>query len=139
MIKIEFFEESSDVKPLKYAVIVTRYQNMWVLVKHRERSTWEIPAGRKETDETIDETAKRELFEETGALKYDLRAISLYSVEMEGSVSYGKLFFAEVYKFTELPESEIDRVELFKELPDNLTYPLIQPILLERVKEELEK
>jgi len=136
MIKVEFIQENLDVQ-LKYAVIVTRYREKWVLVKHRERSTWEIPGGRKERFETIDETARRELYEETGAVEFDLRAITLYSVESEGVVTYGKLFFAEVKRFEKLPESEIEKIEFFEKLPENLTYPLIQPILLSRVIEAL--
>ncbi|MCX5773461.1 MAG: NUDIX domain-containing protein [Fusobacteria bacterium] len=137
MVKVNFLPCNSVIKTLKYAVIVTRYYNRWVLVKHKERSSWEIPAGRKEAHETIEETAHRELFEETGAIVYDLKPITIYSVEIEGVVSYGKLFFADVLKFYVLPESEIEKIEFFEEFPENLTYPLIQRTLLEKVKSTL--
>ena len=42
------------------------------------------------------------------------------------------LYYAEIDELGELPASEIEEVRLFAELPANLTYPLIQPMLVER-------
>jgi len=38
-----------------------------VFCKHKDRDTFEFPGGHREKDEKIEETAKRELWEETGA------------------------------------------------------------------------
>lgn len=118
---------------LKYAVIVSRYQGRWIYCKHRERSTWEIPGGRREAGERILETAKRELFEETGALDYALSPICAYSVT-GGSKSYGLLCFADIHTLGPLPDSEIEYIRLFDDAPQALTYPQIQPLLLVRVQ-----
>jgi 8-oxo-dGTP diphosphatase len=63
--KIEFYNIGSvNDKELKFAVISAIYKDKWVYVKQK---AWEIPGGHRESGETIDETAKRELFEETGS------------------------------------------------------------------------
>ncbi|OZV13314.1 hypothetical protein CIW83_05435 [Tissierella sp. P1] len=51
-------------KDMKFAVIISKSDDKWVLCKHGERDTWEIPGGTRETGESIDQTAKRELYEE---------------------------------------------------------------------------
>ena len=139
--KISYYGLGSvDNDKLKYAVIVARHQNEWILVKHKERETWEIPGGKRELHEHISETAKRELFEETGAKSFDIVPICVYSVEQSPEdESFGVLFFADVYEMGQLPKSEIGEVSLFGSLPSPLTYPKIQPFLFTKVREELNK
>lgn len=55
-----------DDKLLKYAVIVARYKAQWLFCRHRLRDTWEIPGGHREPGETVEETARRELFSMIG-------------------------------------------------------------------------
>lgn len=52
------------------AVIAARSKDKWVFCRHKQRDTWEMPGGHREQGETIDEAAKRELWEETGALEF---------------------------------------------------------------------
>lgn len=54
------------------------------------------------------------------------------SVNETGEESHGLLCFAEIEEFSGKLDSEIEKVELMDELPENWTYPLIQPILLEK-------
>lgn len=132
--KVEFPESVKD-ETLKYAVIAAKYKDKWVFVKHRERDTLEIPGGHREHGENIAQTAARELYEETGALKYSLRQLCSYRVN-----DNGMLFYAEIEELGELPPSEIERVELLDEPPAELsewTYPAIQPALWEKVSEIL--
>lgn len=139
--KISYYGLGSiDNDKLKYAVIVARHQNEWILVKHKERETWEIPGGKRELHEHISETAKRELFEETGAKSFDIVPICVYSVEQSSEdESFGVLFFADVYEMGQLPKSEIGEISFFDSLPSPLTYPKIQPFLFTKVREELNK
>ena len=108
----------------------------WVLCKHKERNTYEIPGGHREKGETIFETAKRELAEETGAIDFDIKPICVYSVTGKtrvnetGEESFGMLYFANIYSFEKEIKSEIERIELFDDLPGEWTYPLIQPLLI---------
>jgi 8-oxo-dGTP pyrophosphatase MutT (NUDIX family) len=123
---------------LKFAVIISQSNGKWVMCKHKERDTYEVPGGHREEGEDILETAQRELQEETGAIKFDLKPLCVYSVTGKNSVnetgeeSYGLLCFAEIDEFSGKLESEIEKVELMDELPENWTYPLIQPKLIEK-------
>lgn len=93
--KIKFYEKNIiENEKLLYAIVVSRYKNKWIFVKHKERDTWEIPAGHREIDEDINLTAKRELFEETGAKEFEILYMYDYSLEIDGKESYAALFFA---------------------------------------------
>lgn len=133
MVKVCFHETAKD-DLLRFAVIVSKYRGKWVFCKHKDRTTYECPGGHREPNEPIDETAKRELWEETGALKYHMKPICPYSVQKDGEETFGMLFFAELLELGELPPLEIEKVELFDELPQEWTYPEIQPLLVERIK-----
>lgn len=142
MLKVNFYEYVDD-SLLKFAVIVSRYNQQWVFCKHKQRNTYEVPGGHREVGEDILTTAKRELFEETGAAQFDIKPICVYSVQESdstidhGKETYGMLFFADIHSFQELPDYEMEKIALFRDLPKELTYPLIQPFLFEKVKSAL--
>lgn len=143
MLKVNFYDNTDDCL-LKFAVIVSKSQGKWVFCKHKERSTYECPGGHRETGEDILSTAKRELYEETGATEYSIKKICVYSVHGNDGVienvteTYGMLYFADITKFDKLPGFEIEKIELFDKLPDNWTYPDIQLKLLEKVLSVIE-
>lgn len=139
LILVSFYKLNHVVnEELKFAVIVSRCNNKWVFVRHVERDTWEIPGGHREAGENILDTARRELYEETGAIEFDIKPVCVYSVSKDNcEKTFGELFFAEIYEIGELPDLEITEIRLFSEIPENLTYPKIQPLLLEKVKDEL--
>ncbi|MDU4327072.1 MAG: NUDIX domain-containing protein [Clostridium celatum] len=138
MLKVNFYELNSIAdNKLEFAVIMSKFKDKWIYVKHKERCTWEIPGGHRENNESIIETASRELFEETGANKFKLTLVCIYSVERNEEVNYtesfGQLFYAEIECINELPEFEIETIKLFNNIPNELTYPLIHPYLHEKV------
>lgn len=67
--------------------------------------------------------------------KYNLKPVCVYSVKNESTETYGMLYFADILEFEELPPREIERIKLFDKLPAEWTYPLIQPLLIEKVIE----
>ena len=129
---VRFYEISEiDDSLLKFAVIVSRYKGQWVFCKNKKR-TWELPGGHRDENESIFDTAKRELVEETGAKTFEIKPICAYSIN-----SYGLLFYAEIEEFGDLPESEIERIGFFQDIPDELSFPLFHPKHLNKVKEVL--
>ncbi len=133
--EVKFYDSVEDHR-LKFAVIIAKYNGRWVFCKHRERSTYEIPGGHREDGEAIFDTANRELIEETGAKEYTITPVCVYSVLGKNSVNelgsetFGMLFVAEITEFYDEIHSEIERIELFDTMPSKLTYPLIQPQLM---------
>ena len=84
---------------LTRVVCVCMYNGKWVYSKHKERKTWEIPGGHIEEGETWLEAAKRELYEETGAIEVEIEPICLYSIS-----TYALLCYANIKKFEKLPD-----------------------------------
>ena len=46
---------------IKIAVVAARYEGKWILCRHRERDTWELPGGHVEAGETPAQATMREL------------------------------------------------------------------------------
>lgn len=135
--EVKFYSRVDDAQ-LKFSVIVSRYHGKWVFCKHKNRNTLECPGGTREANESIDACAVRELKEESGATKFIIHPVCIYSVSgptsrnPSGEESFGKLYFAQIEAFEEL-HSEMESIHLLDALPNNWTYPEIQPILVERV------
>ena len=141
MKQVAFYEKADD-ELLQFAVIAAKYQGRWVLCKHKERSTWEFPGGHREAGETIEAAAVRELYEETGAAEYRMVPVSVYSVTDQAqsgekqAESLGMLFYAEISRFDQLPPAfEMEKIECFEKPPDNWTYPEIQPLLFQHLRQ----
>jgi 8-oxo-dGTP diphosphatase len=141
MTEVKFYDPAYEPDiSLTYSVISARFQNKWIFVRHQHCLTWEIAGGHIEVGEGAHNAAYRELIEETGALKFDLECIATYSVVQNGNVGYGRLFIAEVYEIGEVPDIlEIAEIMFLERLPDNLTYPDIQPFLFSRSVEYLKE
>ena len=139
MIEVKFYDQVAD-ELLKFAVIISKTDGKWVFCKHKERDTYEVPGGHREENETILDTAKRELKEETGALDFSVSPICVYSVTGKNKVNetgeetYGMLFFADIKTFENELHSEMEKVLITDSLVENWTYPLIQPKLIKEAK-----
>ncbi len=134
--EVRFYEEIEDHR-LKFAVILARSGGKWVLCKHRERTTLEVPGGHREPGEDIAAAARRELHEETGAAAFTLRPVCVYAVVRDDGPeeSCGMLYTAEITAFDPELHSEIERTVLLDSLAQvDWTYPDIQPRLLEEAR-----
>lgn len=139
MTTVKFYDSVAD-ELLKFAVIVSRSGGKWVFCKHKERDTFECPGGHREPGEDILDTAKRELYEETGAVDFDLTPVCVYSVtapdNFNGEETFGMLCFADIKEFETELHSEIEKIILTDEPVEKWTYPHIQPKLLAKIIEK---
>ena len=139
MLEVKFYD-TADNSLLKFAVIISKSDNKWVFCKHKARNTFEVSGGHREHGESILDTAKRELYEETGAVVYKIEPVCIYSVigktrvNDTGEESYGMLYFAKITEFESQLHSEIEKVFKLDELPTEWTYPLIQPKLIKEAE-----
>ncbi len=140
MPEVNFYDSIAD-ELLEFAVIIAKTSGKWVFCKHRERDTYEVPGGHKEPGESIEDTAKRELREETGAIDFNIRPVCVYSVKGKTKFNqtaedenFGMLFVADVFSFEAELHSEMEKILITDRLVNNWTYPLIQPKLLEEAK-----
>ncbi len=138
MTEVKFYDTVED-ELLKFAVIISKSNGKWVFCKHKERNTFEFPGGHRENKEDIFDTAKRELYEETGATEFTIKPICVYSVTTDknfnGKETFGMLYYADIKHFETELHSEIEKIILTDTLVEAWTYPEIQPKLLQKAKE----
>jgi len=141
MTEVKFYDPLFEPEiALTYSVISAKSGGQWIFVRHQDRSTWEIAGGHIEPGETPYDAARRELMEETGALRFNLNCVTTYSVKKDGITGFGRLYLADVFELGQVPDlSEIAEVIFLDHLPESLTYPDIQPFLFKRAQEYLER
>lgn len=123
--ELGYFEE------YKYVVILSEYNGKIVLSRHKERTTRETQGGHIEQGETPLDAAKRELYEESGAVDFEIKPLCDYRAwnEETGHGANGVVFHAVIREFGAIPDSEMAEIREFTELPENFTYPAITPVL----------
>jgi len=120
----------------EYVVTLSRYEGKWLLSRRKGSTSWELQGGHVESGETLEDAARRELWEESGAKKYTLYRLCDYTGP-DGS--RGAAFWAEVTELAPLPEQfEMGEVRTFAELP-GLTYPAIIRKLVEEYSRQQTK
>ena len=115
----------------KFVVVCARYQDKWLLSRHKSRSTWETQGGHIEPGEAPLDAAKRELYEESGVTDAGLYPVCDYCGYTDTASANGVVFLAVVRQLGALPDSEMAETALFDVLPENLTYPQVSPRLYE--------
>ena len=133
--------EVGTLQTYKYVVVLSTCCGKLMLSRHKQRTTWETQGGHVEPGETPMEAARRELYEESGALRYDIRALCDYWAgdEITGKGATGMVFHAEIHELGAMPESEMAEVRMFDGLPEKLTYPAITPELYMYLMKETAK
>ena len=133
------FLDSVEDSLIKFGVIIAMHNGKYIFCKHKERNTIEIPGGHREVGESVDDTAKRELFEETGATDFDISPVCIYCVTRDGEDTYGKLYFANVKALNDTLDSEMECIFFYDELPplDMWTYPVLQGEMVKEWKRRI--
>ncbi|KAB2329035.1 RNA deprotection pyrophosphohydrolase [Bacillus mesophilum] len=89
------FSQDSFQQPASHVLVLTSYNNHWLLTKHKERGL-EFPGGKAEKGETIEEAAIREVWEETGGRIAALTYLGEYELNIKGTSYVKAVFFAEI-------------------------------------------
>lgn len=117
----------------RFVVIFARYKGKWLYSRKRGKSTFETQGGHIEAGESSLDAAKRELWEESGAVEYTISPAFDYDVKTSDEYSTGQVFFAEIDKLGPLPDFEMEEVKAFDCIPRDMTYPQILPVLYKKI------
>lgn len=129
---LKFINKTSETMDI--VIIASIYKNQWVYCRHKDRKTFEFPGGKTENGESSLCSARRELYEETGAIDYDIKFVSYFELYINNQKKMGVLFLANIYKFSHLPGYEIQELLFTENTPHNLTYPEYQNTLVSKIK-----
>ncbi|MHC0038951.1 RNA deprotection pyrophosphohydrolase [Pseudoneobacillus sp. C159] len=96
--KVQFLAEPHgfSVQP-NHVLVICQYGSQWLLTNHKKRG-WEFPGGKVELNESLEEAARREVLEETGAYIRDLAPLGTYKVNEPNSFFIKKIFYATIDK-----------------------------------------
>jgi 8-oxo-dGTP diphosphatase len=86
----DFLSEKSE-----HVLVICSFYGQWLLTKHKIRGL-EFPGGKREKGETLEEAAKREVYEETGASLKTIEWIGDYKVTSEKQSFVKTIFYGEV-------------------------------------------
>lgn len=103
-----------------HVFVLSRYKGTWVLTKHRERGL-EFPGGKREAGESIEQTAIREVYEETGGLVGELQFLGQYKVHDPVKPFVKSIYYASLREVEKKEDYlETDGPIFLEEFPDVL-------------------
>ncbi|WP_010097107.1 RNA deprotection pyrophosphohydrolase [Ornithinibacillus scapharcae] len=94
------FDDHPFSKEPKHVWVICRYQDKWLLTKHKDRGL-EFPGGKVEEGESAEEAAHREVMEETGGTIKTIRYIAQYHVAGKAGHVIKNVYFAEIDRLEE--------------------------------------
>lgn len=101
-------KELNNYKPLGGSFAVLKCEGKYLLCYNIFRKQWEIPAGRRNVDETPKECAIRELYEETGQKVADLefKGLLMLKNKLNGNIKFNPVYFTTVEKLQPFKNNE---------------------------------
>lgn len=109
-------DELHNYEPLAGSYAVVQVEHNFLFGFNHFRKRWELPAGRREVDESPKECAIRELYEETGQKVEDLTLQGLAKIRNLEThhVKYNPVYFSKVSLLTPfIPNDEMERIILW--------------------------
>lgn len=110
-------------RPIRMGVRVVLIQDGKVrLVRHTYLEGWFLPGGGIKKNETLEQAARREAFEETGARMENLRLLGVFSNFEQWKTDHTSIFLCDAYTISGTPDGEIAEMRLFplKRLPKKM-------------------
>lgn len=115
-----FGDPPADVGEIEFVNCVAHQQNRILFCKWRDEDIWVIPGGRVEPGETAEETARRELLEETGATLKNLEVLCYIHCFMFNLEYWGIAYLGEIEALgNPLDLNEVSEAKLFSDFPEN--------------------
>ena len=100
------FARNAFSKEARHVLVICKFYDQWLLTKHKKRG-FEFPGGKREEGESLQEAARREVEEETGAILKSLEYLGEYQVQDEQNSFVKAVFYGEV----ESLQSKMDYLE----------------------------
>ncbi|MEH7304342.1 RNA deprotection pyrophosphohydrolase [Neobacillus drentensis] len=73
------FIQNAFQEEAKHVLVICQMGDEWLLTNHKKRGL-EFPGGKMESGESLEEAARREVYEETGAILDDLKFLAEYKI-----------------------------------------------------------
>jgi len=109
-------------RPVRLGVRIMMVQDNEVcLIRHTYLPGWFLPGGGLKKNETIEQGARREAREETGAELNEISLLGIFSSFIQWKTDHTAVFLCKDFKITGVSDGEIAEVCLFplNSIPDN--------------------
>ena len=121
---LHFSDPPENIGKIEFVNCVAHQQSQILCCKWRDTDIWVLPGGRVNPGETAEETAHRELLEETGATLKNLEVLCYIHCFMYNLEYWGIAYLGEIETLgTTSDLDEVSEAKLFTDFPENLSNP----------------